>query len=262
MQWIIQENLMNPDDFNALNNACAALNIPIEYIKIIPFSDALPEVQNKIPSIVYGSITFNRLATKDPLLANGVFYNEALFSMENYLKQWGHHMLNEGAVVTTIADFVKEDYEDEKQFFIRPDDDNKSFAGTTMSFGEIKKWKQELEKVGFSDLTPESKIIAAAPMEFAAEWRCWIVNKKVVEASLYRKHFVLTKERGCPPEVIHFAEARCAEYTPHDVFVMDICRCGDAYYIVECGCMNACGFYKADISVIIAAVSGYFYSKL
>lgn len=44
----------------------------------------------------------------------------------------------------------------------------------------------------------------------------------------------------------------------HDVFVMDICLCGDAYYIVECGAMNGAGFYKANIESIVQHVSAYF----
>lgn len=58
--------------------------------------------------------------------------------------------------------------------------------------------------------------------------------------------------------VVSFAEARCREYTPHDVFVMDICLSGDHYYIIECGCMNGAGFYKADIGEIVKPVSRYF----
>lgn len=106
------------------------------------------------------------------------------------------------------------------------------------------------------------KLIVAEPWNILREWRCWIVNKKVVAASQYRENFRLKKIAGCPDAVKEFAETRCLEYTPHDVFVMDICLCGDAYYIVECGSMNAAGFYQASLTHIVEAVTGYFASKL
>ncbi|MFY0254435.1 ATP-grasp domain-containing protein [Chitinophaga sp. 30R24] len=89
---------------------------------------------------------------------------------------------------------------------------------------------------------------------------CLPDDGKVITASKYRTYFKLTKERGCPFAVIDFAENRCREYTPHAVFVMDVCETGDDFYIVECGCMNAAGFYKADIDVIVQVVTAYFLS--
>ena len=77
-------------------------------------------------------------------------------------------------------------------------------------------------------------------------------------ASTYREDFRLKKVKGCPNEVIQFAQQRCLEYTPHDVFVMDICETGDSLFIVECGCLNSAGFYAADISAIVQSVTDYF----
>jgi hypothetical protein len=39
---------------------------------------------------------------------------------------------------------------------------------------------------------------------------------------------------------------------------IDICLCGDEYFIVECGGMNAAGFYKAKVGDIVKGVSAYF----
>lgn len=55
-----------------------------------------------------------------------------------------------------------------------------------------------------------------------------------------------------------FVEERCQQCTPNDVFAMDICLSGDEYFIVECGCMNGVGFYKANIESIVANVTEYF----
>ncbi len=109
-----------------------------------------------------------------------------------------------------------------------------------------------------TSLSLNSKIVVSEPYRLRYEWRLWIVDKKVVAASKYREDFKLKKKEGCPPEVIQFAEQRCIEYTPHDVFVMDIWETGDNYYIVECGCMNSAGFYHLDIGTIVSSVTNYF----
>ncbi len=111
-------------------------------------------------------------------------------------------------------------------------------------------------------MSTESTIVVSEPYNIQNEWRLWIVKEKVVAASKYREYFKLKKEEGCPSDVVSFAEDRCKQYTPHDVFVMDICLSGDEYFIVECGCMNGAGFYKANIEDIVTSVSDYFVSVI
>lgn len=256
--WLLQQNITNAHEYERLQQACMAAGVGYDAIDIIPFTDTLPPVNPSRSYIIYGSITLSRLAVKEPLLQKGVFFDETIFSMENYLSQWGRHMLNAGAGVLTLNDLVKKDIADDKLLFIRPDNDNKSFAGEVKRFAELKQWHAELIAAERTDLSHPEKLIVAEPWNIRYEWRCWIVNKKVVAASKYRENFRLKKEPGCPPEVIAFAEDRCMEYTPHAVFVMDICLCGEDYYIVECGSMNAAGFYHADINQIVVAVTDYF----
>jgi len=167
-------------------------------------------------------------------------------------------MLNYDASVITFKELIEANmFSAEKLLFIRPNDDSKSFAGEVRRFDEIGDWYNQLKGVENANLSPESKIVVSEPYNIQYEWRLWIVNKKVVASSKYREYFKLKKEEGCPVQVISFAEERCQEYTPHDIFVMDICLCGDEYFIVECGCMNGAGFYKAKIEDIVSNVTNY-----
>lgn len=259
IQWVVQRNLTSREDFSALQNSCTKLNIPLIELDIIPFTYALPAFDKQRRTIIYGSTTFNRLAYEDPQLRPGVFFDEQTFSIENYLKHWGSHMLNHNATITTFRQlFDNTVLPDDKQLFIRPDDDSKSFSGGVRRFDELTAWYGQLTKTAGTDLTPDTKIIVAEPWNIAYEWRLWIVNKKVIAASQYRRYFKLDKQEGCPQQIKTFAEARALEYTPHDVFVMDVCQCGDEYYIVECGSMNGAGFYLACIEDIVSSVSDYF----
>lgn len=258
IQWVVQQNLTSKEDFDRLRNACEKLAIPFIGINIVPFSSALPYFPRERRSILYGSTTINALAYQDKTLRDGLFFDETKFSIQNYFDKWGAHMLNYGSRICTFDELINSSTESGKLLFIRPDDDSKSFAGEVIRFDEVKAWYDKLSIAGNTNLSLNSKIIVSEPYNIKAEWRLWIVEKEVVTASKYREHFRLKKEEGCPAEVVSFAKERCLEYTPNDVFVMDVCLSGNEYYIVECGCMNGAGFYKANIERVVQSVSDYF----
>jgi len=258
VRWVVQSNLTSQDDLLGLRNGCANNNISFVEVKVIPFTTELPDFEINSCNIYYGSTTFNNLIYSNETTRKGLFFDPETFSIENYIDKWGTHMLNYEASVTTFKDLMNCEYDSQKLLFIRPNDDSKSFAGEVKRFVEISDWYDKLKNVSNINLSLESKIIVSEPYNLKSEWRLWIVNRKVVAASKYRQYFQLSKEQGCPPEVVSFAEQRCQEYTPHDVFVMDICLSGDDYYVIECGCMNGAGFYKADIDQIVKSVSEYF----
>ena len=258
IQWVVQQNLTNLNDLDALQSACQDIGVKYLPVNIIPFTTGLPFFNRDLKSIFYGSTTFNSLVAADDTINKGLFYHAAAFSMDNYFAKWGKHMLNFGAFVTSFDELMLQPYKNDTLLFIRPDDDTKSFSGEVKKFAAIREWYDKLEMSGSANLSMHSKIVVSEPYNIQYEWRLWIVNKKVITASKYRECFKLMKERNCPADVVLFAEDRCREYTPHDVFVMDVCLCGDQYYIVECGCMNGAGFYNADIHKIVTSVSAWF----
>ena len=258
LQWVVQKKLTNHNDWSALEQACQKLGIPFIAINIIPFSNELPAFHRSPRNIFYGSTTFNKLAFEDPQLKTGVFFHPESFSIDRYIREWGESMLNYGARGTTVEDLMRSDYDPDQLLFIRPDDDGKSFAGEVIQFADCVDWFGRVKAVENSGISPESKIVVGEPYNIGREWRLWCVNKKVIAASQYRNNFRLDKRQGCPDEVVEYAEQRCLQYTPHDIFVMDVCESGGDLYVVECNCMNAAGFYLADVEAIVRNVSGYF----
>lgn len=259
IRWIIQNNLSSGEDYNTLTQACKDFGIESEGVQIIPFSSNIPNfTQDDKINIYYGSTTlmyniyhqFNKPA--------GLFFDEEKFSMENYNKAWGDYMLNgpSDARVTTFKEFSKENHEDDALFFSRPDADDKSFNGEVRTFLEIKDFLNNIVRADNIVLSEDTKIIISTPYNIAKEWRNYIVDGKVVTSSLYRKNFKLHKDgNDIPADMIKFVEDRCKEYTPHNIFAMDIALCGGDYYIIECGCLNSVGLYAADIYKIVKCVS-------
>ncbi len=258
IRWVVQNNLTKPELMVGLKDACAKYGVEHFEATVIPFSDELPEFPKDLPIIFYGSTTMMNNVYRDPELNKGLFYNHETFSMELYFEKWGKHMLNFDGKITCFEELMKEPYGPDDLIFVRPNDDSKSFAGEIVQFSRIGEWYKNLTGFENVNLTPQTKIVVCEPYNIKKEWRLWIVNKQVVASSLYMENKQLKKVYGTTGEVLDFAEARCKEFVPHDIFVMDICQCGDELYILECGCMNSAGFYAADIDMIVMEVSERF----
>lgn len=257
-RWIIQTNLTHENDLREIQTACDTLEIPYTEILVIPFSPDLPTfpLDGDHVNIYYGSTTLMENTYKLLNKPLGTFYDDTKFSMENYLNIWGEYMLNSEARVTTFGEFSKEDHPDDSLWFVRPDADSKSFVGDVREFSALRNWASSFTKFDNAVLDENTKIIVAPPYKIRKEWRNYIVNGKVVTSSLYRKEGKKAVSRhDCPEDMIKFVEARCAEYTPHKIFVMDIAMTGGEYYIIECGCMNAVGLYDADIFKLVQSIS-------
>jgi hypothetical protein len=253
VRWIIQQNI---SELDKLVTACENNNIEYELVFIIPFDTELPIFTYSDNNMYYGSINFiNNIYEK--YKPNSIFYNNN-FSMENYINKWGSYMLNSDAIITNFKNFCNMTHTDDSMWFIRPDADDKSFAGEVYTFATIKNWSKNITRTDNTPLNENTKIIVSEPYNIVKEWRNYIINGKVITSSLYRKNFKLNKSNtDIPSDMIKFVEDRCKEYTPHDIFVMDIALCGGEYYIIECGCINSVGLYASDVNILVREITNF-----
>lgn len=253
--WAIQTNMGKAADIEGLQAACRLEGCKVEPFKSIPFSRELPELKLENPVIFYGATGLvTLLADADVAWRPAVFFDAQRFSFQETLQQWGDRMLNAEAKVTTLAELAEHQGDPGAQFFIRPTGDDKSFAGQVMSLANIRRWASKLRHSA-TELSPEAPIVAAEPVGLAHEWRLFVVDSLVVAASHYRRYHQLQVTRGAPDEVLDFAQSLARRWSPARVFVMDVARSGQGLYVVEANCFNSCGFYAADQSEIVRAVS-------
>jgi len=267
----VQDNLIAENDIKQLQKSFYENRIEFFEVKITPFMDELPDfpLDDSHENIYYGSTTFMENIYKkiNPI---GLFYNPYTFSIDNYMNQWEEHMLSYGGRVTTLEEFTQELHEPLSWWFIRPDADSKTFDGEVWKFERIQDWKKRLveankiAKKSDIKLDENTPIIASPAYNVYKEWRNYIVGGKIVSSSLYRKNFRLSKSAtDIPKEMLDFVQARIDEYCPEEVFCIDVCSCKNTdtgeydYYIIECGCMNSCGWYSSDISKIVKEVSAF-----
>ena len=74
--------------------------------------------------------------------------------------------------------------------------------------------------------------------------------------SLYKRSGKACLDAHVDPEILQYAEARAQQWSLSPAFVMDIAWTPDGLRIIEAGCLNAVGYYKADITRVVMALEG------
>lgn len=93
------------------------------------------------------------------------------------------------------------------------------------------------------------------PVRIQKEWRLWIVNEQVVTYSLYKEGTRVVYRPEIDNDALAFAQQLVdlnPGYSP--AYVMDICRTEGGLRMLEANCINAAGFYAADLSKLVGAI--------
>lgn len=263
VKWILQHNLINESLLKQLTESILRNDGIVEEIRIIPFSDEMSfagDIDEEDIIVLYGSTTLLLNAYKNEKLRRGLFFNPSSFQMDTYNHYWKDHMLNFDSAILSPDELMDTTKYDDGNYFIRPNEDTKLFTGGLMN---IKEFKNDLQTILESNphVSEKTKFLIAAPKLIKKEWRNFIVNKKVVSASRYVMNGEFSvDETDIPHDLIPFLEERFKEFTPHDIFVMDIAFVNGEYKIIECNCFNGTGFYNHDIDKITKEINNFLLS--
>lgn len=251
--WIIQENIQNPDKFEAFVSALRDLGVEYTLVKIVPFSrEVIPDVNPTGRVIAWGSVSMD-IVSQARKWTPGTFLNEN-FEQRIWSAVFGDEMLNADFQVYEFCAVPKFD----GKRFIRPIDDMKGFAGMVVHGEELANWQVDIHKIsdGFSTLRPDTLISVSSVKELAMEWRLFVVGGKVVAGSRYRSYGITDiREIDESTTPWQYAQKMVDLWQPAEAFVIDIVSLMDGgMKIVEINCINSAGFYAADIKTVIAAI--------
>lgn len=258
MKLILQQNLTQPQEVSETIEACESQGIEVQLIQIIPFSGHLPFDASVVDdrTFFYGSTTLIH-NVQHQLNPRGVFFNPQAFTIESALKNLGDRLLGCDGEITTMAEFASRDLLG-TEWFIRPNNDDKSFCGRVIPFDEFKEWNEKFQKFDNVTLNEETKILVSPPKIIQREWRNFIVDGYVVASSLYKEYGVLRKSRQqVPIEMISFVQECIGRFQPSDLFVIDVAMVADQFRVIECNCINSSGFYDVDKKLLFAAIRKY-----
>lgn len=253
MHWILQENLINPATRDQVRRLLRERQVEHTLVRLIPF---FHQLDGKMPTpagpvFVYGSTGLGSVA-KNQGWAPG-YFDENL-DYELMLRQYGKLALNSGATCTTLQEMPKV----AERFFVRPILDNKSFAGTVMTWSEFEVFRQGVSEVsGERDVTLRlaDRIVAAPLTDISAEYRFFVVGGEVVAGSRYKTGEVVASSPNIPPAVMGFARTCVDHWRPNDAFTIDLAETPTGPKIIELNSANSAGFYACDVGAIIDAVN-------
>jgi hypothetical protein len=255
VRWAVQDKM--DTDYVNIREVCRELGLPCSTFPRVPFSKELPNIPADMPTIFYGSIRMIDLVRKSGRWSPCTFFDPETFKTTAWGPAYGEHWLNHGSRLTTLSEFVWEPHDPDRLFFVRPVRDAKEFTGGIWSFAQLCRWNSGLIRTDLGDEQLATiPIIVGEPWGIAREWRLFMVDGRVSAASRYKTRGSLDVGADVPPEVLEFGERMAGIFSPHRIFVLDICESADNLYVLELGCVNSAGLYAADVRKLIGDISG------
>jgi hypothetical protein len=254
--WIIQSNLGHNNDHIIIAKACCDLKIDCTLVHVVPFSKELPYLFSDIPTVFYGSTRFVNRVFKSRIWSPAAFFDSVKFTVSHWGPIYKEQWFNYGSKFTTLKEFIFEPHPLDQLFFVRPVKDLKEFTGSVWSFKDLIRWNTGLLKTDLGDeQLATTPIVVGEPYGINREWRLFMVDGKVCQASQYRKGHELNISPEVPKKVIDFGEKAAAIFSPHPIFVLDVCESADNLYVLEVGCANSAGFYACNVYEIVKSIS-------
>lgn len=256
MQWILQDY----EDTNKLGEILERAEIPHTFHKVVPFIgqlDPVPTIDDPDKVIMFGSYSLRHYA-REHGLKPGVFELRPFIHEHN----WQPFLLN-GLDAKIIEARNLGSLEPDRLFFIRPVEDSKEIAGSVMSGSEIEymiKTVNNLKPEEYikGSLTPDTLLMVTEPVNIQKEWRTWVVKDRVVTYSLYKQGSRVLYRPEIDDDALEFTKRMVALNPGYaDAYVLDVCKCDDGLKIIETNCLNAAGFYAADLFKLIEAFEDF-----
>ena len=101
----------------------------------------------------------------------------------------------------------------------------------------------------------DDKVVVAPVRAIAAEYRLFVVDRKVVTGSRYKLGTKVIYEPVIDAPVLTLAKEIIRRFCPVDAFALDIAVCPEGRpYILEVNCINSAGLYAADTQRLVHAL--------
>lgn len=258
MKFIIQYNLINEDHLQKIRKAVEGF--PHEYVSVLPFSheiraDEPLEGKDYIP---YGSTLFVSLSHE--LNWKGCYFDLDKFNYSAFVKN-RNDMLNGNIITIKEAIEYLKTQQSDKMWFTRPSKDLKQFTGLVNPSHECVEYFTNAlaaDTSSIAQLKPDTDIVLCEPRNIDAEYRWFVVNRKVVSGSMYRNSGFMLRQRVSDQKMIEEAQSFADKWLPHDNCVMDLALLDTGEVkVIEFNCLNGSGFYDNDEKAIFKALWEY-----
>lgn len=254
--WLLERTIKHPENDIKLRNALSQLNIDFMEIEKRPFEKTSYEKFKDIHfDFVYASTNVIEDLNGQ---CSGIYFNEENFNYHSWAKYYGDYLFNNPneSKIIRVQNFNSLSLNNEEYFFVRPVKDLKSFSGTVMKKNDIICFFNDIINKKYINLDGNTEVLISPAYNIDKEWRCFIVNKKVVCVSQYKQNGRLyIKSENIPDSLIDYSEKVSNIWSPDLIFTLDVGISKGKYYIIEAQCSNSSGFYDCDLIQLIKSIS-------
>ncbi|MBH9579238.1 ATP-grasp domain-containing protein [Inhella proteolytica] len=256
MHWILQKNLINPTDLARFERALQEHQTPYSLVSLVPFFHELADEPEDLPAdgiFVYGSTGLGQVARTRRWMPG--YFDEGL-DYELMIARYGRRALNAGAICAPLQELTRV----WDRFFVRPVLDNKSFAGTVMTWQELEEFRGGVARVADApDVTLRltDRVVMAPLSPIDAEFRFFVIGGEVVTGSRYKLGDRLAVSNEIPQSVLEFAQSSLDIWIPNKAFTLDVAVSGGDLRVLELNSANSAGVYACDVGLIVAAVNSH-----
>lgn len=253
MYYIVQENTFREENYNVLIETLDKYDLPYEIVKVLPFVEEFEFKTDRKDIFCFGSVKMSRLGKKYDWFPGSLLNDNHDYRV--YSQFYKENLLNYDSIIQRFGD----DIDRTELFFARPVLDNKTFTGKVFDMYQWLEFKERVKESGHeTTLNEDTEIQISTVKKITKEFRFWIIDGKVVTGSLYRNGGWINYSDVVDDGAVEFCKEMLKIYQLADGFVMDICEVyiddKIEYKIVECGCINSCGWYKANVPKLIDAI--------
>ncbi len=258
MKFVIQFNLINEEQLLKIRDVVE--KYPYEYVSVMPFSHEIKANSGPLEGtdyIPYGSTLLVKLA--EELKWKGCYFDLDKFNYEAFTKNRDDMLNSNVYTIQEALELLKTQPED-KMWFTRPSQDLKQYTGlTNPTHSCIEYFTNALlaDTSSVAQLKLDTKIVLCETKNIDAEYRWFVVNRKVVSGSLYRHNGFLFKEKVTDQKVFDEAQTFADKWLPHENCVMDLALVDGKMKVIEFNCLNGSGFYDNDVMAIFDAIWQY-----
>ncbi|MEM6588278.1 MAG: ATP-grasp domain-containing protein [Pseudomonadota bacterium] len=255
MQWLLQDF----EDTRKLADALDRLEISYSWHKVVPFVGDLspvPDIPDPKAVVMFGSYTLWRYARAHNL-------TPGVFRIRPFVQEsaWHPYLLNGAdAVFLRLRDIPDKLAQDARNWFMRPVEDSKEEPGRVWAAGQIhelarKVMALEEDEIPKGSLRHDTELMLTEPVSILKEWRLWVVEDRIVTHSLYKEGARVVYRHEIDGDALEFAN-HLVKVNPGyaTAYVVDICRTEEGLKMLETNCINAAGFYAADLMQLATAI--------
>lgn len=256
MHWVVNTCLRREGGYDRLIEQLNRQGVPYTLVRKPPFADYLVSMDSdepitldiEGPVFVTGTTSMN-MVSHNHGWAPGYLDSPGI---RECIEHWGEHMLNHDAVFGEIGNIEPP----EGEFFMRPDEDSKAFSGTIANREDIERWRVDLMKIDGYTTVPLSTIVMMAPLKTIwAEYRCSVVDGRVVTASRYKTGSTVAYSADVGDRIIQYANDRVSEWNPRIAFTLDIADTPEGLKVIETNAISSSGFYALDMNKFVGEIS-------